>query len=152
MELQALLGGGGVMADIVISLPNLEGRAKFLEKDIRQAIGQAATMVRHHLITQWLKARGGDEIPMKSLSPRYAEKKNKSGRMPIPNLSYTGELQKSLQIIRQTNTSATVGFIGSRNTNVARGNVKLRENMMDLSQNIHKQVVDLIADRLKASK
>jgi len=137
---------------VTIRLPSLNGRVAFLQKGIKGAIFRAAESTVEHLLRNWGRGRGGDEAGMKALSSPYKERKaagnikvggQKRGGQPIPNLTLTGDLHRSLAAgIRQpSNTLAIVGFSGGPNIDKARGNYSKRPNMMELSKNFKQKVL-----------
>ena len=149
------------MNNVTIKMPTIQARGNWLTGDINKAIGAAATDVTTHLKINWTQGRGGDEVNMKPLSnkprngqPGYADQKKASGRNPIPDLLWSGELHKSMLagIRRPNKFTATIGFSGAGGLEKARSNYALRPNMMELSDKFKNQVIKNVYNDMRSSK
>lgn len=142
--------------DIKIDFKNINSRVKNLN-EFSKVIVRCAEIVRGDLIGLWLSGKGGDGNQMKKLSKEYAAEKAASGRKPIPNLNYSGNLQASLRITEYKSESKAVikpsgvDAKGNSNTKKMRGIVDYRSNAMAVGDNnsIMKKVLSRAYEYLK---
>lgn len=136
-------------------LDDINGRIKYLQKLIFPDLMKVGFKTREHLIKNWLQGRGADGIAMKRLSDNpkgkgYKTRKEKSGRNGIPDLNWTGRMQQSLESKRR-GKDVIVTF-SQVEMGKARGNFKLRKNMMILNKKFKDQMSNFILKRLSKTK
>lgn len=95
------------------------------------------------LLKNWNEAKGGDGSKLRKLSEPYRRKKLRSGRLPIPNMNWSGQLTQSIKTVKRsrylyvvTATGARAGsFAGATNLDVLRRQCELRDNLLELNEN-----------------
>jgi hypothetical protein len=114
---------------VKIKLPTIEERIKKLIKFDR-VVFQVATRLKLLLMQNWSKGKGADGGKFKKLSTKYENKKSKSGRTPIRNLLFTGNMLQDLDPVKKTDFNYTLKFRSANERKKALGNVEHAPNMM----------------------
>ena len=120
----------------------------------RELLIAAGENVAGTMVKLWEQGRGGDGVPMKKISDKYAKVKSASGRNAKIDMNWTGDLVDSIGTKRVTKYSAIVSASGDRadgknNLNILRGNVKWRPNLMSEGKETIKAAKTAIVDWLK---
>lgn len=84
---------------IEIEFPKITVDQQFVEKlDLPKIMNQEMLTTRTRVIQQLNKGQDAEGAHLRPYSPGYAKLKLKSGRSTTPNLNWTGELHRSMQI------------------------------------------------------
>ena len=125
-------------------------------KDPRKAVLEAAAQAQALLVKSWGAGKGGNNTPLRRLSKDYAAQKQASGRNPIPDLSWSGDMQKAMTSKSVDNFTAVItatasGRSGSKKTNldVLEYNVDRRKNIMTVSKQMRDAAMKVIDKHIK---
>jgi phage terminase large subunit GpA-like protein len=124
-------------------------------KNPKEPILAAAADVLAHVVKSWGAAKSPNNSPLDKLSKGYERAKIKSGRNGIPDMSYTGQLQQSMNVSAVSNYKAIItasksGRTGSSKTNldILGYNVDKRPNLVLLSNSIKKKAAAKFKEKL----
>lgn len=100
---------------IEIDFPKVTFNEKFTEADLVKTMGQEMLTQRTVIVQNLNQGRGADGVSLRPYSPGYAKFKAASGRSTIPNLNFTGQLHRSMDVKTPQSISdvAEVRFQGS---------------------------------------
>jgi hypothetical protein len=137
------------------NLANINKRIDFLSKKSTSALMFCGELVRGHFIKSWEGGIGGDGKSMKPLSNSYAIMQKDGDRTPNMRLSHFDRSKGSgvplVDALTKWSDKVNEVFVGWRdllNQNKARGNFKLRNGMMLLSQKAKDAVVKIYYERM----
>jgi hypothetical protein len=101
-------------------------------KEFDRILGAVSEDTRGQIVKLWNKGFGANGFQMKSLTPKYAAKKGKSGRVPIRNLNFKGLLQQSMSVRKDKTLRWVIGWQDIEQLKIARGNNTYAPNMMSV--------------------
>jgi len=137
---------------------NIQNTEKYIMNvsNLKPALLNAGGQVMTILLKNWERQKGGDGSPLKRLNKNYADYKKKTGRNPIRDAQFTGQLTQSINVISKGEysvaiTAANTGRSGSGSTNlqVLEKNVDRDDNLMGVSQEMRKKAFDTIRNEIR---
>ena len=137
------------MSRVKKDLKNIRKRESFLKVGITKALTQSGFKVIRHLKSNWIRGIGGDGSTMDGLKEPYKTYKRKKGRKPIPDLTFTGLMQQSLNTKMLGRLKAIVTF-SQAEMKKDRGNAKLRPNMMKVSDRFQDIILRFVLKQMRS--
>jgi len=143
------------MAKIKLTvIKDLDGVERVLEDmiTVNKALFKVGTLSKAELVKNWSKGKGGNnaawqgeflENPASELSPTYELFKASKGKTPIPNMSFTGQMQRALTPTKLGGeNTVSLRFLGENDK--AAGNHDKRPNMFILSKKFKDKMVKAV--------
>lgn len=142
------------MAKIKLTvIKNLDGLERVLKNfsKVNTVLFKAGTLSKLELTKNWLSGRGGNRLPWKGeflenpaseLSPGYKIYKAKRGKVPIPNMSFSGDMQRALTPNKKGKDGVILNFIGEEVKSSAMQNQ--RPNFFKLSKKFKNKMVEMV--------
>ena len=136
--------------EVQYNLDNIKKRIANI-KTIQRINILAAFEALHNLIAKWGKGIGGDNLLLTQLSAQYKQIKANTGRKPIPNMNYSGQLYGAMSVKKYQDTGAVIYAAGDIQNKKLSGNVEYRNNLLSLSKDtaLVARLTKLVSDALK---
>ena len=130
--------------EVKVDLQNLDKMILNLN-NIDKVVGRVGEKVRLHLIESWLDGKGGNERPLKRLSKKYRELKQKLTGRGEADMNFgfenrggryvkTPNMINALMVIRAGRNAVTVGINDLNQKRKLESNFQKRPNIMRLSK------------------
>lgn len=113
-----------------------------------KALDRAMAEAAEHIITRTRNQIDVDNHRFVGLSPDYAKRKTRSGRSPVPDLTFTGRMLASIasKVERKgTDLIGRIFFNSVKEAEKARGNMRLRRFFA-----LSRAQIQMIIEKLKA--
>lgn len=116
-------------ARVKIKIPTIKERIKRLAK-FDNIVFRVTTRLKLLLMQNWSKGKGADGNKFNELSDKYKLKKGKTGRTPIRNFLFTGNMLQDLDAVKSKDFIWKLKFRSAQERKKAQGNVEHAKNMM----------------------
>lgn len=121
--------------DVTVKLPQIDALIKTMQDNgaMSTLLVGAGQVVAGEVKKRWLNGTGADTTVFEGGNREYLLRKGISGRQPVINMNYSGRMAKSFGV-KEVNAERAVLSFSSDQLPKARGNYKLRNNMLDVDE------------------